>query len=348
MSQLLVNGRFLTQGMTGVQRFALEITRALAAQASVQVLAPSTAPDAPPLAIRRVGRLSGQAWEQFELPRHAAGGVLLNLGNTAPLARRRQLVVIHDTATFAHPDSYGWRFRTWYRWLQRGLVRRGACLATVSAFARDGIARHLGVDPAAVAVIGEGAEHIRRTPADAGLPARLGLLRPYVLAVGSLAAHKNLAALGATAALLAARAMDLVITGDLDARVFGAAALPQPARYVGRVDDAGLRALYEGAAAFVFPSRHEGFGLPAVEAMACGCPVIAARAGALPEICGDAALFADPLDAADIARAIARVLDDPACAARLRHAGLARAAGHTWPAAAARLAASLAAGDKTA
>ena len=353
MTQLLINGRFLTQNMTGVQRFALEITRALTAQGHADVLAPPSARDERGMTIHRVGHLRGQAWEQLDLPRHATSGVLLNLGNTAPLARRHQVVVIHDAATFAFPESYSWRFRTWYYWLQRALVRRGVCLATVSAFARDSIAHHLDTDPATIAVIGEGAEHILHSPADTGLLARLGLVRRYVLAVGSLAIHKNLAALGATAAMLDARGMELVITGDLNARVFGAAAgaasLAQPARYIGRVDDAGLRALYQGADCFVFPSRHEGFGLPAVEAMACGCPVVAARAGALPEICGDAALLADPLDPTDIASAVARVLDDPACAAKLRAAGATRAAAFTWDAAAHRLAAlaaSLGPGDK--
>jgi glycosyltransferase involved in cell wall biosynthesis len=339
MTALALNGRFLAQEVTGVQRFGREIARALAAMGPLAVLAPPDARDEPGLAVRRVGRRHGQAWEQLDLPRHLGGAVLVNPGNTAPLALRRQVVVIHDAAAFEVPGSYGWRFRTWYRVLHRALAWRGVRIATVSEHARAAIAGHLRLDPAALAVVGEGAEHILRAPADAALPERLGLVRPYVLAVGSLAPHKNLAALGATAAMLAGRGAELVVTGGLDARVFAAAGLPQPARLVGRVDDAGLRALYEGAACLVFPSRHEGFGLPALEAMACGCPVVAARAGALAEVCGDAALLADPLDQAGIAAAVARVLDDPALAARLRQAGRARAAGFTWQAAARRLAA---------
>lgn len=353
MPPLLVNGRFLTQDLTGVQRFAIEIARALPGIAPMQVLAPPVSRDEAGIAVRRVGRMGGHAWEQVELPCHARGGVLLNLGNTGPLALRRQVVVVHDAAAFAVPEAYSWRFRTWYRLLQRGLLRRGVVLATVSAFARDQLARHLGADPAGVAVLGEGAEHILRQPADALLHQRLGLGRPYVLAVGSLAVHKNLAALAATADMLAGCGMDLVLTGDRDARVFGSMKqnLAVAARHVGRVDDAGLRALYEGAACFVFPSRHEGFGLPAIEAMACGCPVVAARAGALPEVCGDAALLADPDDPADIAATVLRVVADAAVSARLRKAGLARAAGFTWPAAAralAGVAARLAGGDKPA
>jgi len=338
VTPLYVNGRFLTQALTGVQRFAGEIARAL--PRPYTLLAPPSAPDTSDLPLRRVGRRGGHAWEQFELPRHAAGGILLSLGNTAPLALRRQVVVIHDAAAFAVPEDYSWRFRTLYRGLQRALVGRGATIATVSHFARTQITRHLGIPPERIAVVGEGAEHILRPAPDRTILARLGLSRPFVLSVGSLAPHKNLAALTATAAMLAARGHDLVLTGELDPRVFAApATLPSPARQAGRVTDAELRALYEAAACFVFPSRHEGFGLPAVEAMACFCPVVAARAGALPETCADAALLADPANPADIAAAVARVLDDPDLSEALRVAGRIRAASLTWTDAAARLSA---------
>jgi len=346
---LRVNGRYLTQQVTGVQRFAIEITRALRGIAECDVIAPRGARDEDGIVPRRVGCLGGHAWEQFELPWHLRGGVLLNLGNTAPLAVGRQIVVVHDARVFTMPDVYSWRFRTWYRLLQRGLARRGACIATVSGFAQRELAGRLGLDPAAITVLGEGAGHLLRVPPAPGLHQRLGLERPYVLAVGSLARHKNLSALSATAAMLVEYGMDLVLIGDINRRIFGTEVLELPAsvRCVGRQGDAALRALYEGAACFVFPSLDESFGLPAVEAMACGCPVVASRAGSLPEVCGDAALLVDPADPADIARAVRLVLDDPDCATRLRAAGRARAAGFTWEAAARRLA-GLAAGLGTA
>ncbi len=334
---LYVNGRFLTQPLTGVQRFAREISAALAEPYTL--LCPPTVPDTPPYPVRRVGRLAGHPWEQFDLPRHA-DGVLLNLGNTAPLALRRQVVVIHDARPFTMPEVYSWRFAFFYRRLQRALAWRGVRVATVSAFAQGQIARHLGMDPRSIAIVGEGAEHLLRHDIDPSLATRLGLVRPYVLAVGSLARHKNLHVLAATATRLADRGIDLVLIGDVNPRVFanGTDMLPASVRWMGRHEAGALRTLYAGAACFVFPSLDESFGLPAVEAMACGCPVVAARAGSLPEVCGDAALLADPHNPTDFADAVLRMIDDPQAAARARAAGHARAAQFTWPAAAARLA----------
>ena len=337
------NGRFAVQSLTGVQRFATEITRALGAQPGgaaldVTVLTPPTeTPVAMPgFRVQAVGRRGGHAWEQWDLPRAARGGLLVNLGNTGPLRQARQVVVIHDAGVFSTPDSYSRPFRLWYRFLHRRLARR-ATIVTVSAFARAELAAHLRLDPAAVAVVPEGAEHILRAPADPGVLAAHGLTAGrYVLAVGSLAPHKNLAALSQTAHHLAERGMQLAITGGLDPKVFarGQPQLPQPARYLGRVDDAQLRALYEAAACFVFPSRYEGFGLPAVEAMACGCPVAAAAAGSLPEICGEAAAYFDPHDPADIADIVCRLVDTPPLAAELRRQGRIRVRQFTWDAAA--------------
>ena len=346
LEPVFVNGRFAAQSLTGVQRFCQEVTRAMGAAdhqtpGRLTLLTPPMPfpVTLPGFVTRVVGRRSGHAWEQLELPAAARGGLLLNLGNTGPLRVRRQVVVIHDAGVFSTPASYDPKFRLWYRFLHRRLATR-AKIVTVSEFARADLARWLHVDAAGIDVMPEGGEHILRIPADAGVLAAHGLeAGRFVLAVGSLAPHKNLAALSETAAALARQGMQLVITGGLDPKVFAAGqpALPQPATYLGRVDDAQLRALYETAACFVFPSRYEGFGLPAVEAMACGCPMAASRAGSLPEVCGEAAAYFDPNDPADIATIVTRVVTTPPLAAELRRHGKLRLRHYTWNAAAARL-----------
>jgi glycosyltransferase involved in cell wall biosynthesis len=342
MTGIAINGRFLTQGMTGVQRFATEITAAadaLAAQGewpAARVLCPPGARDAGLRALRaeQVGSRGGQAWEQVDLPRALRGDVLVNLGNTAPvLAGARQAVVIHDAGAFDTPESYSFAFRSWYRLLQRLLARRGARILTVSDFSRGRIAAALGIDAAAIGVLPEGGEHILRIPADGAVLGKHGLEPArYALVVGNPAAHKNLAALAAGAEVLGRHGLTLAVAGAADPAVFraGGAVPSEAARVLGRVSDAELRALYENALCLVFPSRYEGFGLPPLEAMTCGCAVVAAHAGAVPEVCGSAALYFDPAQPSTLAEAIDRLVTEDGLRDGLRAAGSERAATFTW------------------
>jgi glycosyltransferase involved in cell wall biosynthesis len=346
MSGIAINGRFLTQGMTGVQRFATEIVAAADALAVAgawpvaRLLHPAGARDAGlrAFASETVGTRSGQVWEQIDLPRALRGDVLVNLGNTAPLlAGARQAVVIHDAGAFDTPESYSFAFRSWYRLLQKRLARSGARILTVSEFSRGRIAATLGVEAASIGVLPEGGEHVLRVPADAGVLARHGLERArYALVVGNPAAHKNLAALSSAAEMLGQHGLVLAVAGAADPTVFraGGGVAAEAARVLGRVSDAELRALYENALCLIFPSRYEGFGLPPLEAMVCGCPVVAAHAGAVPEVCDGAALWFDPDQPATLAEALSRLIEEEGLLDGLRQAGLERARHFTWEAAA--------------
>lgn len=346
---IALNGRFLTQGLTGVQRYAREIARALDALVAAQeappirLLAPPGTEgleEFPALAPRIVGSRSGQFWEQIDLPRALSGEFLLNLGNTAPiLAASHQAVVIHDAGVFDTPESYSWQFRTWYRTLQRLLVFRRARILSVSEFSADRIAANLGKRPEGVTL--EGGEHILRAPADAAILGKHGLTpQGYALVVGTGAAHKNLAALRDAIGALGARGLVLAVAGAKDAGVFrqeGGADLDAHIRPLGRVSDAELRALYESALCLVFPSRYEGFGLPPVEAMWCGCPVVASRIGAVAEVCGDAALWFDAARPESLGEAIGKLADDAEFRASVAASGRHRTARFSWDAAARRL-----------
>ena len=338
-AELLINGRFLTRPSTGVDRFALELLRALALREPgmlLRALLPAESPpigSAPPgLQLAQAGRGSGQSWEQFVLPRLAGGAPLVNLCNTAPMLRERQLVVIHDAATLANPGNFSVAFRSWYRVMLGALMRRTRLVASVSRFSADELMRYFGARARGVEVIHEGGEHILREAADASVIERLALGgRRFVLAVGSQSPNKNLAAIVDAMKLLDDPNLLLVAAGGGNNRVFAAAAVSDP-RLVstGYVTDGQLRALYEHAACFVFPSYYEGFGLPPLEAMCCGCPVVASDRASMPEVCGDAVLYCDPADPTTLAKQLRRVLDSAALHDELRAAGHARAANFSW------------------
>jgi glycosyltransferase involved in cell wall biosynthesis len=162
--------------------------------------------------------------------------------------------------------------------------------------------------------------------------ARYALPADFFLYVGSNKPHKNLPLLVQAHARLPASAPPLVIAGPWDVRYPQAKQIADPARvrFLGPVDDADLPALYGAALAFVFPSRYEGFGLPVLEAMACGTPVICSNAASLPEVAGNAALLVDPTNPSMLAEALQRILDDRALREQLSARGLGQAARFSW------------------
>jgi glycosyltransferase involved in cell wall biosynthesis len=282
--------------------------------------------------VRRVGVLGGHPWEQSELPWHSRKGILLSLANAAPLFRRRQCVTIYDASVFAIPQAYSTPFRTWYRIMLPTLGRHAERIITGSLFSRGELARHAGIPEEKVTVVPLGSQHILAVPPDESILTRHGLGgRPFVLAVGSQSPHKNLRALFEAARHLDLRAYDVVTAGGTNARVFDMGhETSSLVTNLGYVTDAQLRALYTHASCFVFPSLYEGFGLPPLEAMACGCPVVVSRTASLPEVCGDAAVYCDPHNPLDIAASIRRVMDDGGLRDTLKCRGIKRAAEFTW------------------
>jgi glycosyltransferase involved in cell wall biosynthesis len=300
----------------GVERWARELAARLPAlrPGGYAVLRP------PPQLVHR----AGHAWEQLVLPARARRArALLCPANLAPIAFPRNVIVIHDAAALRHPEWYSRAYAAWQRRLLPALARRARHVVTVSEFSRDELTELLDLPPERVSVIPGGVDAAFRPDAP---PLRLE--RPYVLCVASHTARKNLRALVPAAEALRAEGVDLVVAGGHRpqfAREEGLDAL----RLVGSVPDAQLPGLYAGAEVFVLPSLYEGFGLPVLEAMACGTPVIASDATALSELVGGAGRLSPP-DAEAIRGAVVGLLPDSRERARLRTAGLARAAGFTW------------------
>jgi glycosyltransferase involved in cell wall biosynthesis len=352
MKPIAINGRFLTQPVTGVQRHARELILTLDAMLAsgelqrppdpVELLVPPTLRERPRLQYiqpRRGGRFSGQLWEQLSLHAGCRGKLLFTPCGGAPLLHRDHVFIVPDAAVFSTPGAYSRAYRSWYRWHHRRAAKvPGLRLITVSEFSRNELARHLKLDPATIAVIPLGHEHLLRVEPQPGILAKLQL-RPneYVLAVGSANPNKNFKGLLQAFSLLRqqlpeeTKRMQLVIAGSVGERIFAeAVGQQQNVIQTGYVADGELRALYENAACFVFPSFYEGFGLPLLEAMALGCPAVSSNAASLPALGEGAALFVDPHSPEQMASAIAQVLTDPVFKAELSEQGKLRAIQFRW------------------
>jgi glycosyltransferase involved in cell wall biosynthesis len=253
----------------------------------------------------------------------------------------RSVVTLHDLAFLLYPGTHTPASRAYYAATGES-VRRAQRVVAVSQRTASDAVRLLGVDPARVRVVYEAAgPEFAPRPREALLPlaARLGIPidRPYLLFVGTLEPRKNVPLLlDAFARVRSSIDAHLVIVGArgwLDEPIFAAHArsgVADAAHFVGWLDEADLAVLYSHAGVLVLPSLYEGFGLPVLEAMACGAPVVSSNAGPLPEVAGDAAVLLPPVDATLWADTLVSILSQPRRAADLRARGLARAAQFSW------------------
>lgn len=335
---------------TGIGRYAREVAGALG-RLGVRVLR---------VGARRSGELPRRVRSRTlhtlaELPRllpRSGASVFHAVGNVDLPLRRIPgvpfVLTVHDLIPLTSPDTVSWAFHWQFRlWLERSL-RVADHVVCVSAWTRGQLlARHPGLDPAVVSVVHNGVDHARLAPLDGVSEAWLrsiGLPERWVLFAGALDARKNLGLLLDALERLGPDAPTLVLAGQ---RWYGAGPIERrigllraggfDIRPLGFLAEPLLWTLMAAAPVFVFPSRDEGFGLPPLEAMALGTPVVVSTAAALPEVCGEAAVQVPPDDAEGLARALRRLLGDPAERARRREAGQERARAFRWDDVAAHL-----------
>ena len=304
----------------GVDVSPLELTGAGTARYVRNLLAAMEGVEVRRHAIRGTSRVAkvvrDTAWYLAALPLAARGDDVLHCtGHRGPLVSRVPLVVtVHDLAVIRHPEAFNRWTREYSRLLLPALARRAARVIAVSEFTAREAVELLGVDESRVRVIPHGVEDPFTTEG----PAAEG---DYVLAVGTLEPRKNLARLAEAARL-----------ADVELRVAGAPGWGRVSvESVGYVDDEELARLYRGAACLAYPSLYEGFGLPVLEAMATGTPVVTSRDSAPAELADGAAVLVDPLDVESIAEGIREAI---ARRDELRASGLERAGQFTWKAAA--------------
>jgi glycosyltransferase involved in cell wall biosynthesis len=358
---IAVDLRALVPEATGIGVYTRSLLLALARRGGARYLGLSHRPARGAAALAAAGVALehqpaplGVIWQQVQLPRRLARGdvdLFWSPLQTLPLGSRVPAVVtVHDLTLLLLPETHSARVR-WSQlpFLERSLDRARAIVADSAATAAD-LRFHFpstagrvqvvypGVEPAFAPA---GADEVRRIRGELGLP------DGYLLSVGTLEPRKNLALL--LDAWEALRREDpeatppLVLAGGkgwhsarLERRI--ARLAPLGLRHLGRVDDARLVELFQAARVFVYPSLYEGFGLPALEAMACGVPVVASDAASLPEVVGDAGVTVDPRNPEALAVALQELLADPEKAAELGRRGRARAARFSWERAAAEMA----------
>lgn len=346
MKSLLINGRFCTQRLTGVQRYARALTQQL------QDLYPESISVATPA--RSLTGVFGHGWEQLILPWLCRDQGLWSPANTGPLTVTQQVVTIHDVAPLDHPEWFSPQFAGVYRILIPALARRVRGILTVSDCSKHRIARACKIPPERIRVVPPGIDPGFRPLPESNIQVcrqRYHLDRPYLLTLGSLDPRKNLTG------LLQAWLQIQSHWPDLELVVVGAgsphfaqiqlgdpgdpAAILTRVRWLGYCPDADLPALYGGAIGFAYPSLYEGFGLPVVEAMACGVPVLTGVDGSLQEASAGAALEVDPTQIEAIAAGLERLLGHSDQRDRLRAAGFRRVQDLSWRSSAHRVAAEL-------
>lgn len=233
-----------------------------------------------------------------------------------PIRAKKRITVIHDVYHLAHQNEFPWWSRFFLKMMYRQAIQRSDLVVTVSHFSKNEILRYLNVKGERIEVIYNGLSlshfsAIKEESVKARLREKYGLSKRIILAVGNVKPHKNLARL-ISAVEAMKEEVELVIVGKRegfyqDEKIVAS----KRVRFLGEIDDLELVVLYSISEVMVFPSLYEGFGLPPLEAMAIGCPVIASTAASLTEILGEAPLYIDPLSVKSIQEAIESVLGQP-------------------------------------
>lgn len=271
--------------------------------------------------------------------RLAPGDWYLSPGYNGPLSRScPKIITIHDLNHIDRPENGSFAKTVFYKTILTSVARSSAAILTVSDFSKSRIVEWFDIDESRVFNVGNGVSEVFF---DRPVMSGGAVSRPYFICVSNRKGHKNEASLfRAFASCKASKEADLYMTGEPDeltTKVINSLRLDGRVRFVGKVSDLELADYYRQSAALLFPSLYEGFGLPILEAFACGVPVVTSNLTSMPEIAGSAALLVDPHDCDDIARGIDLVYFSQELRQNLIDMGRSRAAHFSWDGVAARI-----------
>jgi len=311
--------------MTGVERYSRQIVAIWEKfKYRYKILVPAYAP-------RSYLRL----WEQA-LSFRDHKDLIWCPANTGPLLYRNKVLTLHDGAAISNPEWFRRKTGFWRKIEVPKLIESSLIIITVSDFSKENLCRHTDVDPDRIRRIYNGIDHDFFSPRQLRpeLRSYYGIEKPYLLFVGSLEPRKNLQRLFSAWRMLPNSYRDeyeLLVIGS-EGICFRKQQLdiPDGVRLLGYVSDVDLPYLYSGAEVFLYPSLLEGFGLPILEAMACGVPVLTSNTTAMPEVGGNAAFYVEPTDIEAIAAGMIKLIDDKDLRMELIEKGLQRAQQFSW------------------
>lgn len=334
---IYINGRFLLQNQTGINRFAYELCKALQGQGYEFVLicpygTIKDCYDVSPFRIVRFGWGRSHFWEQFFLPLYFCSRkgekLLVNFSGIGPVFVKNKLMTIHDLAFLHNPDWYSKSYRTVYKILTPLAAKYARRILTVSEFSKSEISRYLNIKDNKISVVHNAVSKIFLE--EDNVDYKDVKNEKYVLAVSSVDPRKNFINLIKAFALVKDTDLKLYIIGG-ESKIYSMSVedlshygKTNSIKWLGRVADNELREYYKNALCFIYPSLYEGFGIPPLEAMACGAPTIVSEIPPLREVCGDAALYVNPYNIEDIADKISGLVNDEALRVSLRNKGFDR------------------------
>lgn len=331
---IVINGRFLSQRITGIQRFAYEICCALQ-QTGVKLIILSPADireeyDLSSLEVEIIGGKGSHFWEQVTLPgymkNHYDGQLLLSLSGLSPLCYSHNIMTIHDVSYLLRPRSYSWAYCLYYQLMTPLIAKRAKKILTVSQFSKQELITKLGIATEKIGVVYNAVRSVGLKPRD--------MKEKYLLAVGSLVPRKNIKRLLEAYCGMDHPDFDLYIVGGMHA-IYADAELSAYAdrkgvRFLGYVSGEELTHLYRNATAYINPSLYEGFGIPLVEAMTQECALVVSDIPAFREVCGESALYFNPMDADQMREKMNCIMHDEPMRKRLIAAGTEQASRFSW------------------
>lgn len=324
---IYINGKFLTKDVTGVQRYALSLINEFKKVSfDFEIINPENS---------FIGKRSRTVWEQL-MASKIKKGLLFCPTNSGPITYKNKIITLHDGAVLSHPEWFSKNFSIIRKTLIPILVNSSLKIITVSNFSKNHICDALSIKDDKVEVIYNGINRKKFKPMGISnkILKKYKLTKPYILFVGSIEPRKNLIRMINSWIRLPdiyKKEFDLIIVGKKN-WIFKDVILKKEnsIKELGYVQDDELTMLYSMAKVFIYPSLFEGFGLPVLEAMACGTPVITSNSSALPEVGGEAVLYVDPNSEENITSKIIELLDNTSLQKDLIKRGLQRSKLFTW------------------